>query len=204
MTLMLTLPPMRSLSGRSPTRLWAGLQFNGNVRAPVWFQRGRDVVIPQLLLLRGGGSHADQPSCEQMAKTSPYSMLAKPQPAPRSTLLWFGGHPGHGDARTNLFRLHGRQPSFVLLDSLHDQRKLDALNSDQACPLTHDRSCPLFSSHPPFSLLAHQSSVRAPSWEVSLTSSYCWVPRGQGQGDPTRHMVAIFHGCIPVFTLGTR
>ena len=82
MTLMLTLPPMRSLSGRSPTRLWAGLQFNGNVRAPVWFQRGRDVVIPQLLLLRGGGSHADQPSCEQMAKTSPYSMLAKPQPAP--------------------------------------------------------------------------------------------------------------------------
>ena len=26
--------------------------------------------------------------------------------------------------------------------------------------------------------------------------------RGQGDGDPTRHMISIFHGCVPVFTLG--
>ena len=37
---------------------------------------------------------------------------------------------------------------------------------------------------------------------MSLSSLFCWVPRGQGQGDPTRHMVAIFHGCLPVFSLG--
>ena len=36
---------------------------------------------------------------------------------------------------------------------------------------------------------------------MTLTSRFCWVPRGQGQGDPTRHMVAIFHGCVPVFSL---
>ena len=28
-------------------------------------------------------------------------------------------------------------------------------------------------------------------------------PLPPSQGDPTRHMVAIFHGCVPVFTLGT-
>eukprot|EP00964_Phaeocystis_antarctica_P119583 scaffold83301_cov51-Phaeocystis_antarctica.AAC.2 len=62
---------------------------------------------------------------------------------------------------------------------------------------------------------------------MSLSSLFCWVPRGQGQGDPTRHMVAIcpkpspnpnpnpnpdpnpnptqvsiYHGCLPVFSLG--
>ena len=39
---------------------------------------------------------------------------------------------------------------------------------------------------------------------MSLSSAFCWVPRGQGQGDPTRHMVALFHGCVPVFSLGGR
>eukprot|EP00966_Prymnesium_polylepis_P280782 6487681-Prymnesium_polylepis.1 len=29
---------------------------------------------------------------------------------------------------------------------------------------------------------------------MSLGSLFCFVPRGQGQGDPTRHMVALFHG----------
>ena len=37
---------------------------------------------------------------------------------------------------------------------------------------------------------------------MSLGSAFCWVPRGQGDGDPTRHMLSIFHGCVPVFTLG--
>ena len=37
---------------------------------------------------------------------------------------------------------------------------------------------------------------------MALSSVFCWVPRGQGQGDPTRHMVAIYHGCLPVFSLG--
>ena len=37
---------------------------------------------------------------------------------------------------------------------------------------------------------------------MSLSSLFCWVPRGQGQGDPTRHMVAIYHGCLPVFSSG--
>ncbi len=40
------LPP--SLLPWSPGRVWAGLQFSGNPRSPVYFQRGRDVVIPQV------------------------------------------------------------------------------------------------------------------------------------------------------------
>ena len=44
--------------------------------------------------------------------------------------------------------------------------------------------------------------VKRDAINMSLSSTFCWVPRGQGQGDPTRHMVALFHGCLPVFTLG--
>ena len=49
-----------------------------------------------------------------------------------------------------------------------------------------------------------RESRRLDAINMSLSSLFCWVPRGQGQGDPTRHMVAIFHGCIPVFSLGQR
>jgi hypothetical protein len=174
-----TLP--ESFLAWSPKRFWAGVQFNGNTRGPVWFQRGRDVVIPQLLLLKDGGSHADQPSCERMAHTSPFSPSfgsGRARGVWRPNLLWFGGHPGHDDARTRIFRLHRQglalgqekwKRGIVLFDSKRDAKspRLDAIN-------------------------------------MSLTSRFCWVPRGQGQGDPTRHMVAIFHGCVPVFTLGPR
>ena len=147
----------------SGSRLWAGLQFSGNPTQPVFFQRGRDVVIPQMLLISGGGSHADQPSCEQMASSSPLSPSFRRGHlhTNRSALLWFGGHSGHGDARTAMFRQHSTRRGFVLFDSLRSGGKtLDAIN-------------------------------------MSLSSAFCWVPRGQGQGDPTRHMVAIFHGCVP-------
>ncbi|KAL1530584.1 hypothetical protein AB1Y20_001484 [Prymnesium parvum] len=159
------LPP--EFDPSSASRFWAGLQFNGNPGAPVFFRRGHDVVIPQLLLLERGGSHADQPSCEQMAATSPFSpsfRLAQLH-ANRSRLLFFAGHPGHGDARTRLFRLHSGRPGFELFDSLRNKQQVSAIN-------------------------------------MSLTSLFCFVPRGQGQGDPTRHMVSLFHGCIPTFTLG--
>ena len=102
-----TLP--ESFLAWSPKRFWAGVQFNGNTRGPVWFQRGRDVVIPQLLLLKDGGSHADQPSCERMVHTSPFSPSfggGRARGVRRPNLLWFGGHPGHDDARTRIFRLH--------------------------------------------------------------------------------------------------
>ena len=105
-----------------------------------------------------------------MAPTSPLSPAfarGGSRPRNRSTLLWFGGHSGHADARTQMFKLHSAERDFVLLDSLKSKQRLDAIN-------------------------------------MSLTSAFCWVPRGQGQGDPTRHMVAIFHGCVPVFTLGHR
>jgi hypothetical protein len=160
------LPP--GIRPSSPTRIWAGLQFSGNPRSPVFFQRGRDIVIPQMLLLRGGGSHADQPSCEQMASTSPLSATFKRRDLHRnrSMAVWFGGHPGHGDARTKMFQLHARRPGFALV------------NSQQRGHVPRD------------------------AVNMSLSSAFCWVPRGQGQGDPTRHMVAIFHGCVPIFTLG--
>jgi hypothetical protein len=76
----------------SAQRIWAGVQFSGNPRAPVFFSRGKDVVIPQMLLLKGGGSHADQPSCETMAASSPLSAAFERTPlhTNRSTLLWFG------------------------------------------------------------------------------------------------------------------
>ena len=159
------LPP--SVLPASAHRIWAGLQFSGNPRNPVFFQRGRDVVLPQMLLLRGVGSHADQPSCEQMQATSPYSprFARRHLHAARSTLLWFGGHPGHGNARTRMLRTHARTPGFALLDTLHTKERRDPVN-------------------------------------MSLSSAFCWVPRGQGDGDPTRHMLSIFHGCVPVFTLG--
>ena len=32
-------------------------------------------------------------------------------------------------------------------------------------------------------------------------SDFCWVPPGQRYGDARRHLVAAFHGCIPVFTV---
>jgi hypothetical protein len=157
----------------STSRRWMGLQFNGNPVPPVSFLRGVDVVIPQLLLIKRGGSHADQPSCDTMRASSPHSPAFERRElhTRRSTLLWFGGHPGHGGARTQLFRLFGGQagaapaPGFQLVDSLAGGEKRDAVN-------------------------------------MSLSSLFCWVSRGQGEGDPTRHMVAIFHGCVPVFTLG--
>ena len=126
-------------------------------------------MLPQLLLLKGGGSHADQPSCEQMARSSPLSPSFDRAAlhANRTTLLWFGGHEGHGDARTRLFRTHSGQRGFELHNSLRSRLRRNAIN-------------------------------------MSLASAFCWVPRGQGQGDPTRHMVSLFHGCVPVFTLGVR
>ena len=162
------LPP--SISPWSPTRLWAGLQFSGNRDDPVFFQPGRDVVIPQMLQMSGVGSHADQPTCAQMRASSPLSPHFRRASVHenRGTLLWFGGHSGHGDARTAMFRMHARRRGFVLFDSLRPRgaQPREAIN-------------------------------------MSLSSLFCWVPRGQGQGDPTRHMVALFHGCVPVFTLGT-
>ena len=32
-------------------------------------------------------------------------------------------------------------------------------------------------------------------------SHFCWVPPGQRYGDARRHVIAAFHGCIPVFTI---
>ena len=162
------LPP--KLLPWSTDRIWGGLQFSGNPRDPVFFQRRKDVVIPQMLLLAGGGSHADQPSCEQMASSSPLSSRFSRHElhTNRSTLLWFGGHGGHGDARTAMFRLHSERKGFVLVDTLHKRPGM----------------------------------IRRDAINMSLSSVFCWVPRGQGQGDPTRHMVALFHGCLPVFTLG--
>jgi len=158
----------------SASRRWLGLQFNGNTQLPVSFQRGVDIVLPQLLLVRTGGSHADQPSCDTMRATSPHSPAFERVALHRhrTTLLWFGGHHGHGGARKELFKRFGGDgrgggspPGFALVDSLAGGPRRDATN-------------------------------------MSLSSVFCWVPRGQGQGDPTRHMVSIFHGCVPVFTLG--
>ena len=47
-------------------------------------------------------------------------------------------------------------------------RTLPPLTGDQTWALTDDCSCPLLSSRPPFSLLAHQSSARAPTWEGAI------------------------------------
>ena len=161
----------------SPTRRWMGLQFNGNRGHPVYFQRGKDVALPQLLLLDKGGSHADQPSCERMNASSPFSAhfgaSSRRRHEAREHLLWFGGHGGHNDARTKLFDIHaasadGRRPAtpgFALLNTLRTKERRNAV-------------------------------------DMALSSVFCWVPRGQGQGDPTRHMVAIYHGCLPVFSLG--
>ena len=155
----------------SPTRRWLGLQFTGN-RDPASkftaFVRGVDIVLPQLLLIRRGGSHADQPSCDQMARTSPFSPAfdRHARHRNRSTLLWFGGHPGIAStARSRLIAAYASRPGYVLRDTRDPSRRIDATN-------------------------------------MSLSSAFCWVPRGQGEGDPTRHMIAIFHGCVPVFSLG--
>ena len=32
-------------------------------------------------------------------------------------------------------------------------------------------------------------------------ATFCWVPPGQRYGDARRHIIAAFHGCIPVFTV---
>ena len=32
-------------------------------------------------------------------------------------------------------------------------------------------------------------------------SHFCWVPPGQRYGDARRHILAAFHGCIPVFSI---
>lgn len=127
-------------------------------------------MIPQLLHLRQGGSHADQPDCHAMATSSPYSpAFARARlAADRRALLWFGGHPGHGDARTELFRRFRGASGFELYSTRE----------------------------------AHSDTKRRDAVNMTLSSKFCFVPRGQGQGDPTRHMVAIFHGCVPVFTLG--
>lgn len=143
-----TCPLPASILPWSPQRVWAGLQFSGNPRNPVFFQRGKDVVIPQMLMIRGVGSHADQPTCEQMKRSSPLSAFFERDATSkrRTTLLWFGGHSGHGDARSAMFRLHQNRKGFVLVDSLrHAAKRLDAIN-------------------------------------MSLSSAFCWVPRGQGQG----------------------
>lgn len=155
------------LAPSSTARRWFGLQYNGNRRDPVYFQVGKDIVMPQLMLAARGGGHADQPSCDTMQYTSPYSVTFSRRELHRnrSTLLWFGGHPGHG-TRERIFRLFRDTPGFELIDTVHEARRADPTS-------------------------------------MSLSSLFCWVPRGQGEGDPTRHMISIFHGCVPVFSLGT-
>ena len=43
------------------------------------------------------------------------------------------------------------------------------------------------------------SGLDAHAWMAR--SVFCWVPPGQRYGDARRHLVAAFHGCIPVFTV---
>ena len=131
------LPP--EIEPSSATRRWLGLQFNGNRAHPVNFQPGKDVVLPQLLLLRGGGSHADQPSCERMNATSPFSAHFDPNLSAglhhrRRHLLWFGGHGGHDDARSEVLRRHRDTPGFALLDTMRTTERRDAVNGSNPNP----------------------------------------------------------------------
>ena len=131
------LPP--EIEPSSAARRWLGLQFNGNRAHPVNFQPGKDVVLPQLLLLRGGGSHADQPSCERMNATSPFSAHFDPHLSAalhhrRRHLLWFGGHGGHDDARSEVLRRHRDTPGFALLDTKHTTERRDAVSMSNPNP----------------------------------------------------------------------
>lgn len=71
-----------------------------------------------------------------MASSSPHSPTfeRRGQHTSRATLLWFGGHPGHGSARTQLFRRFRHdglaEPGFVLADSLRGrpEDRQDAVN----------------------------------------------------------------------------
>ena len=85
-----------------------GLQFVGNRGSPVYFQQGRDVVLPVYLLgHRLETARDDLPSCGPMSKDSPYArgFARRARHSNRNTLLWFGGHPGGQRTDTDRYRL---------------------------------------------------------------------------------------------------
>ena len=43
--------------------------------------------------------------------------------------------------------------------------------------------------------------ARVNATEYMLHSQFCWAPPGQRYGDARRHLLAAFHGCIPVLTV---
>ena len=76
-------------------------------------------------------------------------------------------------------------------------------NTRSRCSRLYQPTPSRHTGKPGFALLdTLRTRERLDAVNMSLSSLFCWVPRGQGQGDPTRHMIAIYHGCIPVFSLG--
>lgn len=89
------------------------------------------MVIPQLLMLKGVGSHADQPSCTQMAETSPFSPSFKLHQlhANRTTILLVADLP----ARDQLITRFSNQSGFKLTDT---QRQKTRVQVSSQCSLS--------------------------------------------------------------------
>ena len=99
------------------------------------------------------------------------------------------GHGGHNDARSQLFNIH--------------EGRTGRPGTPGTPGMPGTPSTPGTPGMPGFALLnTLRTKERRDAVTMALSSVFCWVPRSQGQGDPTRHMVAIYHGCLPVFSLG--
>ena len=161
-------------------RGWLSLTLNGMAdtspsgRCHVCFRPGVDVVIPP------PAASIDMPSCAQL--------LAGRFPDARGvrtrrnvTFFWAGRVVPRG---------HLANPMYAAGPNVRTE--LLRLASSTTGPFAENGRFVVVDSAQGDQLDAHAHMAR---------SEFCWVPPGQRYGDARRHLVAAFHGCIPVFTI---
>jgi hypothetical protein len=164
----------------SVRRGWLSLTLNGmddaipSGRCHVCFRPGVDVVVPP------PAASIDTPSCaDLLAGRFPDARGVR---ARRNvTFFWAGRVVPRG---------HLANPMYAAGPNVRTE--LLRLASRTTGPFAESSRFVVVDSAQGGQLEAHAYMAR---------SDFCWVPPGQRYGDARRHLVAAFHGCIPVFTV---
>ena len=165
----------------SPRRQWLALTLNGIAdmergdarKCHVCFQPGKDVVIAP------PPGHTDVPSCAALRKLSAEDAAGEEQRPHR--FFWAGRVVAGAHAVGN--------PTFAAAANVRET--LLRLRAED--PAFNASGFAVFNSA--------RRGARVNATEYMLHSQFCWAPPGQRYGDARRHLLAAFHGCIPVLTV---
>ena len=163
----------------------------------VCFKPGVDVVIPP------PASTIDVPSCEKLrvitAATGTVDELK-----PTASVGSVPASPANGSRmprqdqirRDNLFFWAGR-----VVPSAHRLNPMYASRPNVRELILEHIGAPGFKIVNTFEGGRNASAAGVDTYTWMRRSVFCWVPPGQRYGDPRRHILAAFLGCVPVFSV---